>query len=114
MKVHLTLYGLALAIIIACAAKAEDPHSMYHEWYKDLQSNQGGSCCSEKDGRPSNYRSYNGELQILINDRWCRIDENAVLHGKVAPDRGTHVFAPVPPIKGAECTQFCVIIGIGS
>ena len=113
MKIRLTLYGLALAVIIACVAKAEDPHSMHHEWYKDLQSNQGGSCCNGEDCRPTHVTSKDGKAYIKIHGKWCEADEKLVLRGKTAPDMGWHVCAPTTPIPGAECLHFCIVEGMG-
>ena len=95
-------------------ASSQTAHDRYHWWYKDLRSPAGGTCCNDQDCGTTNFRTYNGKMQVVIHGKWCDVDEEAVLKRTIAPDRGTHVCAPVKPIEGYECFHYCVVIGTGA
>jgi hypothetical protein len=102
-----------LVIFAMGQVRAGERHAEFHHWYKGLKSNYGGSCGNGKDCGSTRFRVQEGKVQVIIHGRWCDVDEKSVLKGKIAPDMGSHVCAPEKPLKGAECLQYCVIIGTG-
>ena len=78
-----------------------DGHSEHHEWYKTLKrpdvkpdmSNGMGSCCNDKDCRPTRgYLHDDGKWRAILNGKWVEVPWDKVLNTK-APDGNSHICA---------------------
>ena len=122
MKIHLTLYGLALAVIIACAGytKADETsredrkrlHEMYHDQlYNGITTPKGASCCGDAECMPVPSRFQNGKPEVLLyGDTWCPVPEEITIRGKPAVQ--FHACYALDKLKGNPCLfLWCVIEG---
>ena len=97
-----TEWALTIVVVVCfatltyCAARAAppegvDPESPTAKWYRGLESNTGGSCCSLADCRRVEAR-HGGPVggdgsgwQARLDGVWVDIPERAVLHNKENP-----------------------------
>jgi hypothetical protein len=87
-----------------------------HDWYSDLKTPQGLSCCSDRDCHPVGYR-YSRETghEIEILGYWVHIDPSVILPVS-SPDGQTHAcYMPSwsTGMAGSKVvfTVHCVILG---
>lgn len=105
--------GVVSIFVLVWPVLAQQNHDKMHWWYKGLETDSGSSCCNGTDCGTTNFRVYEGKLQVIIHDQWCDVNEKKILN-KIAPDKGTHVCAPTEPLNWDPCLHWCVIIGTGS
>lgn len=94
-----------------------ESHDRLHPWYRGLAQPgmSPGSCCSDQDCRPTQWRQGKADVEVKIDGTWCPVSQDKILPVE-APDGQAHVrTAPVP--AGADpcsATVFCVVVGFGS
>ena len=102
------IIGVAIAmLLVAPTVKASaqsgdhgDGHGQYHDWYKDLKTPQGYSCCNGNehggDCRPTQARSRSdGEWEAFFGGRWHPVPAERIL-----PDYLNQV-----PLRAHICEQ---------
>lgn len=74
-------------------------HAENHDWYRDLKSNEGYSCCNgtangiEGDCRPTRaYLQDDGMWKALVDGKWVNVPPRTVLK-RLAPDGNSHICA---------------------
>jgi hypothetical protein len=65
-----------------------DGHNLHHDWYRDLKTKSGWSCCSgdEADGdcRPVRARlRIDGQWEAYFGDEWQEIPPDAILRDEL-------------------------------
>jgi len=59
-----------------------------HDWFSELHSPLGQSCCGENDCRPveSRYNVQSGQLELQLDRMWVPIDRRKVVREQFSPD----------------------------
>jgi hypothetical protein len=59
-----------------------------HDWFSELHSPLGQSCCGENDCRPveSRYNVQSGQLELRLDGMWVPIDHRKVVREQFSPD----------------------------
>lgn len=115
LRMGVALIVAGCLLLLAYGARAQDGHYGHghaenHDWYKNLQTNQGYSCCNgdaeHGDCRPAAvWRDAEGRV-------WTRIDGNRTLvpPAAVLPDRMNQ-----KPLTGHICERggyfYCALVG---
>ncbi len=119
LKLAAVLSGLVFCFSFSASAQEQstgqfgDRHAEFHSWYQSLKRpSDGGSCCSDQDCRPTQWRQSSTNVEVLVNGKWCRVPTEKVLPVS-APDGGAHICTPHIPVGQDPCTApiFCVVIG---
>lgn len=91
---------MAVAILLLSVTEGLS-HGPYTHW----QTENGGSCCNEKDCRQAQIRYEQGRLQVLHEGEWLDVPREAVRPYE-SPDGASHAC-----IMGK--TVLCVVLGTG-
>ncbi len=109
----LAVFLFVLAVVVFGDARGQNAdHAENHDWYKELRSNQGYSCCNgqtadgEGDCRPASvWRESDGTVRARIAGQTVIVPPSAVL-----PDRLNQ-----RPLSGHACekngTWHCALVG---
>lgn len=81
-----------------------------HDWYGDLRTSEGRSCCGGQDCRPVEYRySVEQGHQIRIGDQWFPVAPKTILPVS-SPDGRTHACYLDPDGNGKRPIILCVVL----
>lgn len=99
---------LAVALCLLLPTSA----AVAHDWYSNLVSPTGQSCCSNKDCRPvdSRYNPESRRLELGIDGTWTPIDTSKIIPVPSA-DGGTHAcFAKIWRENKMIPHFYCIIL----
>lgn len=88
---------VAIGMVWAYAAEA-------HEWYTDLRSPEGLSCCGEKDCEPAQTRMNDGDIEVLLDGQWWRAMDPRWYITPPSQDGEWHVCRQPTNKPGPRCT----------
>src|SRR4051794_39252933 len=89
---------------------AGDNHGTFHGFYQYLfNNNTGGTCCHDKDCRPTQSRMVKDHYEVMINGVWMQVDRSTIIK-QSAPDGGAHVCAGDKSSVDPEGRVYCVIL----
>ena len=117
-------FAMAMALILLTPDRVQaqdgrlgEGHSDLHPWYRGLAQPgmSPGSCCSDQDCRPTQWRQGRAAIEVKIEGKWCPVPGEKILP-IAAPDGQAHVCTAPVPAGGDPCaaTVFCVVVGFGS
>ena len=88
-----TLVAITIASVLHGSSQAQSGnrgvgHALYHDWYRDLKTRSGWSCCSGDEGdgdcRPVQARQRNdGEWEAYFGGEWQDIPPDAILRDEL-------------------------------
>lgn len=92
------LIPAALAIVLSSVGVGAQEgqrgvgHAENHDWYGKLRRpDNGGSCCNNKDCRPTRaYVDDDGNWRAQIDGKWVPVPKDVVLNTR-APDGNSHI-----------------------
>ena len=92
-----SLLSLLIVVAMACAGPAApraqsgnpgDGHGLHHDWYRELKTRSGWSCCNgdERHGdcRPVQARQRgDGQWEAYVDRHWQEVPADAILHDEL-------------------------------